>query len=44
MARRPELINAVTIEDVKRTARRILDLDAMLAVAVGQPVGLARGQ
>lgn len=44
VARRPELINAVTIDDVKRVARRILDLDGMLAVAVGQPVGLGTGQ
>lgn len=44
VARRPELINAVTIDDVKRVARRILDLDGMLAVAVGQPVGLTTGQ
>lgn len=38
--RRPELINAVTLEDVRRLAKRILDLDNLLVVAVGQPEGL----
>ncbi len=41
VSRRPDLINAVTADDVKRIARRILDLDGLLAVAVGQPAGLA---
>lgn len=40
VSRRPDMINAVTAEDVKRVAQRILDLDGLLAVAVGQPVGL----
>jgi len=39
--RRPGLIGAVTLDDVKRVARRLLHPDQLLAVAVGQPAGLA---
>ena len=38
--RRPDLINAVTLEDVKRVARRILDADKLTVVVVGEPVGV----
>ncbi|MEC9346925.1 MAG: pitrilysin family protein [Pseudomonadota bacterium] len=38
--RRPDLINAVTMEDVRRVARRLLDPDRLLLVAVGKPEGL----
>ncbi|WP_416898110.1 MAG: M16 family metallopeptidase [Minwuia sp.] len=40
MARRPERIDAVTVDDIKRVANRILNLDAMIVVGVGQPKGL----
>jgi zinc protease len=38
--RRPALIDAVTLDDVKRVAHRLLHPDQLLAVAVGQPAGL----
>ncbi|MBI3446984.1 MAG: insulinase family protein [Magnetospirillum sp.] len=38
--RRKELIEAVSLEDVKRAARRLLDPDALSIVAVGKPAGL----
>jgi zinc protease len=38
--RRPGLIDAVTLDDAKRVAQRLLHSGQMLAVAVGQPVGL----
>jgi zinc protease len=41
LERRAALINAVTIDDVRRLARRLLDQDRMITVVVGQPVGLA---
>jgi zinc protease len=41
LERRAALIDAVTIEDVRRLARRLLDQDRMLTVVVGQPVGLS---
>jgi zinc protease len=41
LERRAALIDAVTIDDVRRLARRLLDQDRMLTVVVGQPVGLS---
>lgn len=38
--RRPKLIDAVTLADVKRVARRLLDADKLTVVVVGQPVGI----
>jgi zinc protease len=38
--RRPSLVDAVTLDDVKRVAHRLLHPDQLLAVAVGQPEGL----
>lgn len=38
--RRNELIEAVTVEDVKRVAARLLQPDALSIVVVGQPKGL----
>jgi zinc protease len=37
---RPKLINAVTAEDVRRVAERLLDPSKLLVVVVGKPVGL----
>lgn len=39
--RRADLIAAVTRDDVRRVARRLLDPDRMTTVVVGKPVGLA---
>lgn len=38
IARRNDLIRAVTVEDIRRVARRILDPDELLVVLVGEPV------
>ena len=38
--RRPGYINAVTLDDVKRLARTLLDPSALTVVVVGQPVGV----
>ncbi|RED18558.1 M16 family metallopeptidase [Pontivivens insulae] len=38
--RRNSLIEAVTLDDVSRVARRLLDADALTFVVVGQPEGL----
>jgi zinc protease len=37
---RPQMINAVTLEDAKRVARRLLD-GGLLVTVVGRPEGLA---
>ena len=37
---RNDYINAVTLDDVNRVAREILDPEALHFVVVGQPVGL----
>lgn len=37
---RPSLINAVTLEDANRVARRLYDADRLTAVVVGQPKGI----
>jgi zinc protease len=39
--RRPKLIGAVTLEDVRRLARRLLREDSLTTVVVGKPIGLA---
>jgi zinc protease len=39
--RRAAVIGAVTAEDVRRVARRLLREEAMTTVVVGKPVGLA---
>jgi len=39
--RREALINAVTLEDARRVARRLLDPATLTAVVVGTPEGLA---
>ncbi len=38
--KRNDLIEAVTLEDVQRVARRLLDPDSLSFVVVGKPVGL----
>lgn len=38
--RRNELIEAVTLEDIRRVAARLLDAEALSVVVVGQPEGL----
>jgi len=40
LEKRAALIDAVTLEDVRRAARRLLDPANLLIVVVGQPVGL----
>jgi zinc protease len=40
MERRQELIEAVTLEDARRVAKRLLDADALTVVVVGKPGGL----
>ena len=40
MAERNDLVRAVTLEDVRRVAARMLDADALHFVAVGRPEGL----
>lgn len=42
--RRPELIDAVTADDIQRVARRLLDPSRLLVVVVGKPEGLEAGQ
>jgi zinc protease len=39
--RRASYINAVTIDDVKRVAEKLLKVEAMTVVVVGQPKGIA---
>jgi zinc protease len=39
--RRPALINAVTLDDVSRVAKRLLDAKALTVVVVGDPEGIA---
>jgi zinc protease len=41
LVRRNELIDRVTLDDVKRIARRILREDASVTVVVGKPQGIA---
>lgn len=41
--RRNDLINAVTVDDARRVARRLLDPERLLTVIVGEPAGLAEG-
>ncbi len=42
--RRNDLIEAVTLQDVNRVAKRLLKPDQLSFVVVGKPVGLAPGQ
>lgn len=37
---RPSLINAVTLEDANRVARRLYDADKLTTIVVGQPEGI----
>jgi zinc protease len=41
--RRPELIDAVTLEDVQRVAKRLLQPQNLLIVVVGNPAGVGKG-
>jgi zinc protease len=43
MDKRAALIDAVTLEDVRRVARRLIDPARLVVVAVGQPEGLDDG-
>jgi zinc protease len=43
-AKRNGYINAVTLEDVKRVAKRLLDPDALTFVIVGKPEGVTATQ
>jgi len=38
--RRADLVNRVTLEDIKRVAERLLDTEAMTVVVVGNPAGV----
>lgn len=38
--KRNDLVNAVTIEDIRRVARRLIKADALVFTVVGKPVGL----
>jgi zinc protease len=38
--RYPDLIRAVTIQDIERVSKRLLDPDKMLTIVVGQPEGI----
>jgi len=40
IANRNAFVEAVTSEDIARVAKRLLDVDKMLTVVVGQPEGL----
>ena len=40
LKRRPELINGVTGDDVRRVARRLFDAQKLTVVVVGDPKGL----
>ena len=40
LERRPALINAITRDDIRRVARRLLDSDKLTVVVVGDPKGL----
>lgn len=40
LAHRATLINAVTLEDIRRVAARLLDPDNLLVVIAGKPVGI----
>ncbi len=42
--RRAELINAVTMEDIRRVAKRLLRPENLLIVVVGQPAGLSNSE
>jgi zinc protease len=38
--RRNELIEAVTLEEIRRVARRLIDVDSLVVTIVGQPEGV----
>jgi zinc protease len=42
--RRPALINAVTADDIRRVAKRLLDPEKLTVVVVGDPEGLQSAQ
>jgi zinc protease len=44
MDRRASLINAVTMADIRRVAKRLLRPENLLTVVVGQPVGLSSSE
>lgn len=44
LERRNRLIEAVTLEDARRVARRLLDADALTVVVVGEPEGVASSE
>ena len=41
--RRKALLSAVTVADIRRVARRLLDPDGLTVVVVGQPQGVDPG-
>lgn len=41
LEQRAKLINAVTVDDIKRLAERMLDPDKLVVTVVGEPQGLA---
>jgi zinc protease len=43
LERRADLINAVTLDDIKRVARRLLKPEDLIVVVVGQPDGISNG-
>ena len=40
--KRNALVNAVTLDDLKRVARRLLKVDELIVTVVGKPQGLTR--
>jgi zinc protease len=41
--KRNDLVEAVTLDDVKRVAKRLLKADDLIITVVGKPKGLAPG-
>jgi len=44
LERRAVLINSVTLEDIRRVAKRLLRPENLLIVVVGQPAGLSSSE
>jgi zinc protease len=42
VSKRNDLIDAVTMDDVKRAARRIIKVDDLFVTVVGKPKGLGK--